>query len=148
MAIFPLAQPRPAKAISVTINAILDVLERYRLDLNDETSYLRSEGRSRFFPIIQNQVEAEAPIHMVLPGFPFKSPNSVSKVLGTLPDKAEEFALAHLNSLCKSIGDIYEGGAELTIVSDGLVYNGKSAHPSRNGSCLLNYNFTRSFGSS
>lgn len=121
MAVFPVSVRSSEKAVNTTINAILDVLERYRLDSTPNRS---AGGRSRFVPIIQNKVEVGAPIQMVLPGFPFKSPNSTSKVLGTLPDKAEEFALAHLNALCKSIEDVYKGGAELTIVSDGLVYNG------------------------
>lgn len=63
---------------------------------------------------------------MALPAFPFKSPNGDVKVLGVLPDKAEDVALAHLNGLCAAIGDIYPPGAILTIVSDGLVYNGLS----------------------
>lgn len=124
MAVIAAVELTTAKATATTVNAILDILERYRLDSADGTPNRSSEGRSKFVPIIQRKVEAGAPIHMVLPGFPFKSPNSVSKVFGTLPDKAEEFALAHLNALCKSIGDVYKGGAELTIVSDGLVYNG------------------------
>lgn len=62
---------------------------------------------------------------MCLPAFPFKSPNTQSKVLGRLPDKGEEFAMAHLNGLCLAVKDIYPPGAKLTIVSDGLVYNGE-----------------------
>lgn len=123
MAVFPVATRGPAKAITATVNTIIGVLERYRLD---STSNRSGDGRSGFVPVIQNKVEVGAPIQLVLPGFPFKSPNTTSKVLGTLPDKAEEFALAHLNSLCKSIEDVYKGGAELTIVSDGLVYNGSA----------------------
>ena len=41
-----------------------------------------------------------------------------------LPDRAEDLALSHLNSLCASIERIYAPGANLTIISDGLVYNG------------------------
>jgi pyoverdine/dityrosine biosynthesis protein Dit1 len=63
---------------------------------------------------------------MCLPAFPFKSANKVEKVLGTLPDKAEELALARLNSMCATIGHFYEPGAQLTVISDGLVYNGSS----------------------
>lgn len=47
----------------------------------------------------------------------------VYKVLGILPDKAEELALERLNSMCLRIGQIYPPGATLTIISDGLVYN-------------------------
>lgn len=125
MAVIAAVELTCAKAVAATVNAVLDVLDRYRLDsLPHEPPNRSSEGRAKFVPTVQKKVEARAPIHLVLPGFPFKSPNAVSKVFGTLPDKAEEFALAHLNALCKSIGDIYKGGAELTIVSDGLVYNG------------------------
>ncbi|PWY85436.1 hypothetical protein BO83DRAFT_328707 [Aspergillus eucalypticola CBS 122712] len=70
-----------------------------------------------------NQIRAKQPIQMILPAFPFKSPNRENKVLGSLPDKGEEISLAHLNGLCAAIGDVYDYGAKLTIVSDGLVYN-------------------------
>lgn len=72
-----------------------------------------------------SHVKANQPIKMCLPAFPFKSPNTKVKVLGRVPDKAEEFALAHLNGLCAAIKDVYSPGAELTIISDGIVYNGK-----------------------
>lgn len=124
MAVIAAVELTSAKAVSTTVHAILDVLDRYRLDPAP------AEARSKFVPVIQQKVEARAPVHLVLPGFPFKSPNATAKVFGTLPDKAEEFALAHLDALCRSIGDVYKGGAELTIVSDGLVYNGM-IHPQR-----------------
>ncbi|RPB14591.1 hypothetical protein P167DRAFT_484328 [Morchella conica CCBAS932] len=104
-------------------NRILDVLESYRLRHRDGTSDRNDEGRKRFLPIVMRKVEYFQPIHMVLPAFPFKSPNNDSKVLGTIPDKGEEIALAHLDGLCKSIEDIYNPGAQVTIASDGIVYN-------------------------
>ncbi|EHA26253.1 hypothetical protein ASPNIDRAFT_46788 [Aspergillus niger ATCC 1015] len=70
-----------------------------------------------------SQIRAKQPIRMILPAFPFKSPNRGNKTLGSLPDKGEEICLAHLNGLCAAISDVYEYGAKLTIVSDGLVYN-------------------------
>lgn len=73
---------------------------------------------------------------LCLPAFPFKSPNTQSKVLGKLPDKGEEFALAHLNGLCLAVKDIYEPGAELVIISDGLVYNGELPPASHELACL------------
>jgi len=42
-----------------------------------------------------------------------------------LPDLGEELALARLNSLCKDIEQIYPKGAELTIATDGLVFDGE-----------------------
>jgi len=46
-------------------------------------------------------------------------------VNGCLPDLGEELALARLNSLCKDIEKVYPKGAELTIATDGLVFDGE-----------------------
>ena len=64
---------------------------------------------------------------MVLPAFPFISPNRRDKTLGSLPDLGEGLALMHLNGLCESIAEVYEQGASVVIASDGLVYKGESA---------------------
>lgn len=103
-------------------SCILDIISRYRLRRDTATS--SSEGVLKFLSQIYAKVAAGQPILMCLPAFPFKSPNTSTKVLGRLPDKAEEFALAHLNGLCAAIGDVYPPGAKLMIISDGLVYNG------------------------
>lgn len=72
---------------------------------------------------IRSLIQNKQPIHLILPAFPFKSPNRVDKVLGSLPDMGEEIALARLDGLCAQINDVYPG-TSLTILSDGLVYNG------------------------
>ena len=51
--------------------------------------------------------------------------NLVDKVTGKLPDLGEELAMARLNSLCVDIAEVYEHGAEITIATDGLVFNGE-----------------------
>ncbi|KAI9737018.1 MAG: hypothetical protein M1834_000607 [Cirrosporium novae-zelandiae] len=101
---------------------ILDVIHRYSLPFTP-TQDRSDEGSLKFLTIIYSQVKAAKPIQLILPAFPFKSPNSTDKVLGRLPDKGEAYALCHLNGLCAGIADIYENGAKLTIASDGLVYN-------------------------
>ncbi|KAI9809386.1 MAG: hypothetical protein M1827_006898 [Pycnora praestabilis] len=101
---------------------IVDVLERYRISARDK-ALQAFPGRSSFLAVVKERVESNKPVHMVLPAFPFKSPNKHSKVLGALPDKAEEVALTHLNGLGNAIENIYPGGAKITIVSDGLMYN-------------------------
>ncbi|KAI0483810.1 pyoverdine/dityrosine biosynthesis protein [Xylaria cf. heliscus] len=101
---------------------ILAVLSRYRLP-RCTSSKASLEGVFRILSQLYSQIVTGAPIRLCLPAFPFKSPNSTEKVLGCLPDKAEEFALAHLNGMCAAIADIYPPGAKLTIISDGLVYN-------------------------
>ncbi len=44
---------------------------------------------------------------------------------GILPDLGEVLALARLNSLCEDIRRVYSNGSELTIATDGLVFDGE-----------------------
>lgn len=108
---------------------ILAVINRYQLG-EHRNSTRSTDGNFKFLAQIYGMVKASQPIKMCLPAFPFKSPNSRDKALGKLPDKAEEFALAHLNGLCLAIQDVYPTGASLRIISDGLVYNGMRHFPS------------------
>ncbi|KAH7147702.1 Pyoverdine/dityrosine biosynthesis protein-domain-containing protein [Fusarium sp. MPI-SDFR-AT-0072] len=109
--------------VSEISNRILDVILEYSLHKFDSTEELHSAGRPKFLAVVSRFIRARQKVVMCLPAFPFKSANKVEKVLGTLPDKAEELALARLNSICVTIGQFYEPGAELTVISDGLVYN-------------------------
>lgn len=102
---------------------VLQVIETY--GVNYERSDESWEGLSGFLPLVTQNIKDKKPVLMLLPGFPFKAPNAVDKVLGVLPDLGEELALSHLDSLCKNIERVYEHGAEVHICSDGLVYNGK-----------------------
>ncbi|KAG6354455.1 hypothetical protein INS49_004472 [Diaporthe citri] len=113
-----------------TASNILGVISRYRL--SHKPTPKSDEGDLKFLAQIYSKVRAGRLINMCLPAFPFKSPNSITKVLGYLPDKAEEVALAHLNGLCDAIKNIYSPGSELTIISDGLVYNDLLGVPDRN----------------
>ncbi|KAF4968849.1 hypothetical protein FSARC_3815 [Fusarium sarcochroum] len=106
-----------------TSSKILDIIGRYRLKRGENIYSQADESALKFIALIYTHVKAGHPVPLCLPAFPFKSPNSTSKVLGNLPDKGEEIALAHLNGLCEAIGDVHTPGAKLTIISDGLVYN-------------------------
>ncbi|KAL6402957.1 hypothetical protein AUP68_12287 [Ilyonectria robusta] len=105
-----------------TSSKILQIIDRYRM-VSSPSIDRADESALKFIALTYTHVKAGRAVPMCLPAFPFKSPNSVGKVLGNLPDKAEEFALARLNGLCQAIGDVYPPGAKLTIISDGLVYN-------------------------
>ncbi|MEZ0374173.1 MAG: L-tyrosine/L-tryptophan isonitrile synthase family protein, partial [Candidatus Sericytochromatia bacterium] len=72
-------------------------------------------------PRVQYFVARDLPIHLILPAFPAKSPNP-AKVLGDLPDLAEELSLVALQGLCDEIAAIYPPGARLTLCSDGRVF--------------------------
>lgn len=103
---------------------ILGIVFEYALNkFNDSTERLIA-GVPKFLPVIDEFVKADKRVEMCLPAFPFKSANKIYKVLGVLPDKAEELALERLNTMCLRIGEVYKPGALLTIISDGLVYNG------------------------
>ncbi|KAF2128164.1 hypothetical protein P153DRAFT_49249 [Dothidotthia symphoricarpi CBS 119687] len=107
-------------AHKVTASKILRVIEQYGLNHQRTGSW---DGFDTFLPIVVGQVERKEPVRLLLPGFPFKSPNTQDKVLGVLPDLGEELALKHLDGLCTKIDAIYEHGSEMHITSDGLVYN-------------------------
>jgi len=73
-------------------------------------------------PKVRRFVRANEPIHFLLPAFPAKSP-SHRKVLGKLPDMAEELALNFLNQINAEIREIYPPGVRITICSDGRVFS-------------------------
>ena len=73
-------------------------------------------------PLVRRFIGAGLPVHFVLPAFPAKSPNP-EKVLGRIPDMAEEISLRFLNDLCAQIRSVYPPGARITICSDGLVFS-------------------------
>jgi pyoverdine/dityrosine biosynthesis protein Dit1 len=110
--------PHQAKATE-----ILKIIEKYGLNYERTGSW---DGFATFLPVVKGQVERGEPIKMLLPGFPFKSPNNKTKVLGVLPDLGEELALKRLDGIASAIDAVYENGAEIHITSDGLVYNGSS----------------------
>lgn len=103
--------------------SILKLLFTYRRALGGkhEDSHYCDLCHSPFLTKIQRFITAKQPIHLVLPGFPAKSPN-VNKVFGKLPDKGEQLALQFLHSLCESVKSLYVHGAHITICSDGHVF--------------------------
>ncbi|KAH8728392.1 Pyoverdine/dityrosine biosynthesis protein-domain-containing protein [Phaeosphaeriaceae sp. PMI808] len=98
---------------------ILNIIQRY--GQSTAPSDIPWAGKAKFLPFVERSVKNNEAVKMVLPAFPFKSPNRVDKTLGSLPDLGEELALQHLNGLCESIKEIYDPGATVTITSDGLI---------------------------
>lgn len=102
------------------------VLNRYRIEYKNDweipESILYSQSQ------IKKALERNHSINLVIPAFPFKSSNRSKKVLGPLPDEAERLSLLHLNGLCLAIQDATDSDTFLTIVSDGITYNGKHNH--------------------
>lgn len=111
--------------LSAHTDAVLDLImghQRLLLDRGgahgDSCARCRAAQRGK----IDVHVRAGRPIPMLLPAFPAKSPNP-DKVLGHLPDLAEELSVAFLEALCVRVGQVYPPGAHLVICSDGRVFN-------------------------
>ncbi|TID13836.1 pyoverdine dityrosine biosynthesis protein [Venturia nashicola] len=105
--------------VKIIATRALQIIQSYGVNEHTENQ----EFSALFFPIAAGHVKNNAPIRLVLPAFPAKSPNRVDKVLGALPDLGEELALAHLDGMCKTIAEFYTPGAEVQIASDGIVYS-------------------------
>ncbi|KAG2793789.1 hypothetical protein PC129_g22730, partial [Phytophthora cactorum] len=86
------------------------------------TDEFELKGKRFLEETIGRFVDRKEPITIVLPGFPTKTPNHGSKVLGPLSDRAEELALARLEKFCASIEEVYTVGCKVTIFSDGRVF--------------------------
>ncbi|HEY8189984.1 MAG TPA: L-tyrosine/L-tryptophan isonitrile synthase family protein [Micavibrio sp.] len=80
---------------------------------------------SRNKAVLQNAIRhtlaQRGQLDVVLPAFPFKSPNRDTKVLGIEPDFGEQAALGTLGNLCAALKDSV--AVKLHIVSDGYVFN-------------------------
>lgn len=104
------------------VERIVELISRF---LNCETpdDQFEAVGRDRLKLTVARYVETGETMQLVFPGFPFKS-TSRKKVLGTLPDLAEEILLRRLDMLAQTISDYHPAGAVIHIVSDGVVYQG------------------------
>lgn len=105
---------------------VVEVLKRFCLH-SSKDGHQKDVGR--VFESVPEKLKvnitANQLITMVLPAFPWKSPNQ-DKVLGYGADLGEEMGLAKLNHLCEEISKVYPYGARLILICDGPVYNGMS----------------------
>lgn len=116
--------PYTANNVQGISRLILDIFLAHALNKFEYTEDHLEGSKNGFLSVIARYVAKGERIQACLPAFPFKSSNKVYKVLGSLPDKAEELALERLNTLCMRVQGIYAPGAEIVIVSDGITYNG------------------------
>lgn len=114
--------PPPPKSVADKAAAAAVVLNRYRIEYQNDWDMPASIITSK--ELIKGFIDRNEPIELILPAFPFKSSNKSHKVLGQLPDEAERVSLLHLNGMCESIKEVAEHDCHLTIISDGISYNG------------------------
>lgn len=118
----------PRGAPRKTSRLILETFSQFALNKFDYSEGHLEAYSDSLLATIENFVQTGTRVEACLPAFPFKSANKVYKVLGSLPDKAEELALERLDEMCSRIAQLYPPGARVTIISDGVAYNG-TAHP-------------------
>lgn len=117
-------QNRPNTNLAIAKHILAEVMSYRRVT---KTGYSCGDSEctsctSVHLPKILAAVQKNEPVLFVLPAFPGKSPNT-QKVLGPLPDFAEQLALGFLGALCKSIQDSYSPGIKIIICSDGRVFS-------------------------
>jgi pyoverdine/dityrosine biosynthesis protein Dit1/AcrR family transcriptional regulator len=121
----PLIEPEPDASVNELSTAILRQLFRHRRLQTGAGACVDNpcpQCYALHLPKVRRFVRAGEPVHFLLPAFPAKSPNP-KKVLGRLPDMAEELALNFLQQTCDEIADLYSPGARITICSDGRVFS-------------------------
>jgi pyoverdine/dityrosine biosynthesis protein Dit1/AcrR family transcriptional regulator len=121
----PLLEPEPDAAKTATSERILRTLFRHRRLQPGAGACAENpceQCLGLHLPKVRRFVVNNEPVHLLLPAFPAKSPNP-SKVLGKLPDMAEELALGFLEGVCREIREFYPPGARVTICSDGRVFS-------------------------
>lgn len=118
-------EPTPNDEHTKLATRILELLFRYRR-LQPHQGNCSEKPCEQCFILhlakVRRSIAAGEPIHFLLPSFPAKSPSS-RKVLGRLPDMAEELALDFLERICVEIGELYEPGGKISICSDGRVFS-------------------------
>jgi pyoverdine/dityrosine biosynthesis protein Dit1/AcrR family transcriptional regulator len=121
----PLVEPAPDPAqTELSIKILRRLFQKRRLESGAGPCAANpcEQCLALHLPKVRSFVSAGEPIHFLLPAFPAKSP-SPRKVLGRLPDMAEELALGFLERACEEIKDLYAPGARITICSDGRVFS-------------------------
>ncbi|MEV4318841.1 isocyanide synthase family protein [Actinocrispum sp. NPDC049592] len=110
---------------------VLDIVLPFRRMISAERQcdpFTCAACRAPHLSRIREQIREGTPVCFVLPGFPGKSPN-LDKVLGPVPDRAEEVALAFLDGLCRKVASVYPPGARIVICSDGRVFGDQVGIP-------------------
>lgn len=108
-------------------NAIANIIYEYALtyDITKPKQPSNQHALNGFEYIkkkITQAVVQHLPIQFALVGFPYKSQNTVDKVVSPHADGAETYSLNYLNSLLTKIKNIYPPGAQMTIFTDGLAF--------------------------
>lgn len=107
---------------SLIVESILAIFQNFRmapLPIDQYDLVGKAVLRDKITPF----VEANKPIPFVMLGYPMKSPNDRDKVIGNMPDMAEEVSLKNFKKFSDLVSEVYTPGLKISIVSDGYVFN-------------------------
>ena len=104
-----------------TCESVTEIFEK-RLKNMSENDQWNLGGRASFMNRVYGFVEKDLPILLCLPAFPCKSPNP-NKVGGAMPDMAEYIAMDVLREFVEEVCQIYKPGAQMWVISDGIVFS-------------------------
>ncbi|CAF1334368.1 unnamed protein product [Rotaria magnacalcarata] len=97
-----------------TVDRIVVLFEKMRRQSKIKDLWV-SLGMSAFKYKLARFIISNQTIAMALPAFPFKSRNTNSNVIGTLPDMGEALALANLNSFALQVSEVYPPGCKILV---------------------------------
>ncbi len=101
---------------------LLNVFNNFRMTPTPADEF-ETKGKSLLINKIDAFVDSHQPLSFVMLGYPFKSANERDKVLGKLPDFAEEVSMQNFAEFQKQVQEVYQPGVRFNIVNDGLVFN-------------------------
>lgn len=105
-----------------TVENILRVFEGFRMSPLSIDEYA-TKGRAVLQEKILVFTSQNKPIKFSIMGFPMKSTNVRDKVLGALPDMAEELTLRNFAEFDRQVREVYSPGIEVVIASDGFAFS-------------------------
>lgn len=105
-----------------TVMQLLELFQQFRQDPTPIDQY-ELVGRPKLMDSLMDRVARQQTVKFVMLGFPFKSINSRDKVLGKTPDQAEKATIDNFTRFGDLFKSIYAPGVEISIVSDGYVFN-------------------------
>ena len=104
------------------VPGVLKAFELFKMKPTPNDQY-GEVGRLALVNQLLQPMHVNSPIEVVMMGYPMKSPNNRDKVLGTLPDLAEEVSFQNFAKFSEEIKKVYSPGVKISIVSDGYVFN-------------------------
>jgi L-tyrosine isonitrile synthase len=106
-----------------TLDTMLTIFDHYRKATAIGVDQYEEKGKASLKARFAGFMSKAQPVSFVFPGYPLKSKNTKTKVLGELPDGAEDVSFRQFAKFVHEMKSVYAPGVEINIVSDGYVFN-------------------------